>query len=341
MKLFVFITLLFLILIMGCTTIEEGATQILVSGKGLAIANFTTNFNTLRVNEATNIRSLFQNVGGFEAKDIRSVLYGEGLLERVSESNYTESILPDKQAIHVWTLKVPLKLSQTESTTYVISSRVYYLYNYSGFQQVGFVSPDYSGDDLPLSSNTRTSPITASINVRNPVRTLPQDNTSPGTIFTATIVLKNEGKGNVDYFNCSILSSPPCRKEAYLSELRLSVPQDWTEMMNMSAWIKQVSAEGDDTIYILNYNALEAEYDAGIGGVSCSGVFNSTWCNLRAEALNHLRMIRGEEARIVLQFAKEVVDEVVIDSITVSGDFGYEVDVSDFTQRITLLVLGD
>jgi len=59
------------------------------------------------------------------------------------------------------------------------------------------------------------------------------------------------------------------------------------------------------------------------------------------QAINYLRMIRGDEARLVLQFGKSEVSEVIIDNIKFEGDFGFKVDVSDFKNRLNLLVLGD
>lgn len=457
MKFFSFIILLFIILIAGCTTPTD-TTDIPVVIKdynGLAIINFTSNFYNLRVNELTNLKSLMKNYGDFEARDIISVLYGEGLLERTNEQNYSESILSDKEAIHFWGLKVPLRLSQTESTAYTLSSRLYYTYNFSGFQQVGFVSPDYSGGDVPLSGAVSKSPLTVNIQTKNPVRTLPQDG-DQGTIFSVTTTITNQDDGNIDYFGCNALSTPPCRKGGHLKELRMSIPADWIQITDLSAWDNESDEENEIETYILNYDRLEAEYDypqfdydttttcdnnsaedtqtcvdtcyelyentipvcnneacvtvasqqlsnclsrktdgcltsttatetarstckstydseitacatnssciafavqnytdcledigtlCGCykynGCASCRQKSGVEECNRVSEAINHLRLIRGEEARIVLQFAKLEVEETQIDDIMISGEFGYEVDINDFTSPVTLYIYGD
>ncbi|MBD3312232.1 hypothetical protein GF352_02130 [archaeon] len=336
MKYFFLFFTLFLILIAGCTqdgAATNGGTTTISSSKGVSAVNFTSDFTTLRINEVTTLRLLLQNQGDFEATNITTVLYGEGLLERPNENNFTSSLLPGKQDLHVWSLKVPLELSKTESTNYNLNARLFYNYNFSGFRQAGFVAPDYAGGDLPLSGGVSDSPLSVSISVRNPVRTLYEE----GTVFTLTIVVTNYGRGNVDYFNCSVLNTPQCRKEGYLNELRLSVPSDWGEVTDLSAWEEEVDEDNLETIYVLNYDLLEGEYDS----LSCTTKTDDAECNLISEALNHLRMIRGNEARIVLQFSKGLVDESIIDVIKVSGDFGYEVDTSDFTSPTRLRVLGD
>jgi len=247
MKFFLFFTLLFIILINGCTFLEsdpgEQVSNIVTTAKGIAVVNFTTDYNLLRINEATTIKLLLENVGDFEAKQLSTILYGEGLLENPASKTYTDNLIPNQQDLHAWTLQVPLRLSQTESTTYTINARIYYNYSFEGARQVGFVSPNYAGGDLPLSVLSEESPLQTTIETRNPIRTLPPETsggviTSDRTVFTITSVINNVGKGNVDYFNCSILSEPPCRKEGYIEELRLSVPANWQDVTDMSAWDK-------------------------------------------------------------------------------------------------------
>lgn len=447
---FLFFTL-FLILIAGCTQDTSASSNggvITSARRGLTAVNFSSDFNTLRISEETVLKLLLENKGDFEATDIITVLYGEGLLERPNETNYTQSLTPDKQALHIWSLKVPLKLSQTESTNYNINARMYYNYEFSGFQQVGFVESDYVGGDLPLSSGVSTSPLNVNIDVRNPVRTLYDE----GTIFTITSVVANNGYGNVDYFNCSALNTPPCRKEGYLNTFKLTIPNNWGEVTDMGAWKKSVDSENSEKTYTLDYDSLEASYDkltkrydlkeddsncvlkeedfdcdnenicdgydlfedcfndnketfessecdyyglceyedcdftleeayvncyeryednyesiclqnpphfdkeclrnhpddyvekcpyTGTECVSCKQREEYGWCNRVGEALNHLKMIRGREVRIILQFSKGQVNESTIDVIKVEGDFGYEVDTSDFTSPVRLRVIGD
>ncbi len=325
------IGVLLLLAIAGCTQTETNI-PVTKPSKGLAVINFTSNFNTLRINEATNIKLLFHNYGDFDARNVTSILYGEGLLERSNEKNFSISIYQGKEDAHFWTLKAPLKLSQTESTTYVVSSRIYYYYNFSGTTQVAFVSPSYSGGEIPLSKTSLKSPLSVHFKARNPIRTLPQDNTSPGTMFTTTITISNDGVGNVDYFGCSSIQG--CNKGSHLNSLRIKVPKDWTPVTNLDQWNKE--EKGDEIEYSIYYDNLIENYNAN----SCSDSQTPACDNIR-KALNDLRMVRGSEARIILQFAKDKVNDTTIDPISVSGDFGYEVDASDFTNRLPILVLGD
>jgi hypothetical protein len=351
----------------GCTQEDDGGQEPTITNEGINILNFTTDSNTLRIYEETTIKALLKNVGFFEAKNITSVLYGEGLLERIQEVNYTNNLLRNFQDQHLWSLRVPLKLSQTESSSYTINARIYYLYNYSGFQQVGFVEPTYTGGDLPLSSGFQASPLRPKIDVRNPIRTLNQ-----GSVFSTTITISNVGKGNVDYFDCSPLRDPPCTKGGYLNSLIISVPSDWIPITNMSAWTLNTSPETETAYYSLNFEKLEDDYNQPLdsSGEPCDSVYadciedtatieefneclegrdcssckersGDPRCNLIIEAISQLRMIRGTEARLVLLFNKTIVSEPRIDSITVSGDFGYEIDTSDFKSPIRLLILGD
>jgi hypothetical protein len=313
---------------MGCTGSEEQVYE----GNGLVITNFTSTFNTLRVNEATNLKLVMLNNGDFEAWNITSILYGEGLMTRENENNFTYSILSDKQELQFWTLRVPLKLSQTESTSYTISSRMYYYYNFSGFQQIGFVAPTYVGADLPLSSSTSKSPLKVSIQSRNPIRTLPDEE----SLFSITITIINIGEGSINYIDC--IGNPNCRKKSYINDLRISVPATWTPVTDLSAWSNEVS--GDDIVYSINFGELDDNYYEVLNCDETS--YDETpACYPLSEALNSLRMVRDEEARIVLQFQIDEVTETLIDSVKVNGNFGYNVDVSDFKNPITLLVLGD
>jgi len=595
MKFFLFFTLLFLLIIPGCTLLESNGSGDIIPDvtpavlKGLTVANFTSDFYNMRVYEKTNIKLLFDNKGDFDARNVKSVLYGYGLMNVLNEDSERDQILKNQQEINVWGLEVPLKLSQTESTTYYLNARFYYTYNFSGSQQIGFVEPDYDGGDLPLTYLTSDSPLKVSFEYRNPIRTFPPGTTDDKTIFTLTTIIENQGEGNVDYFGCSILGIPPCRKEGYMNELRMTTPADWHEVMNMNGWertcvgtdyvelsflstgkldgtcvngfctstvpanpyigrsctqnvectyfgeamiyvddktttsddtttqkslnngpgvntvllnpdgsfvearffrmweedpniattcptnsnvlgtylnsltngqiiiitmrddmyaclpygnaltaiqalgstmidkmstrrtpwgmisvvgegVKAESMEKSETgrsatgtydicrnqrTYTLNYDTLETAYDyylyvndntpcyegiacmnacptsaayttctglcttgdescineclntciincANVVGCNnCRSRINDERCNLIGEALNHLKLVRGEESRIVLQFAKSVVSDPVIDDFVINGDFGYESDTSDFTNAIRLNIQGD
>jgi len=333
MKFFNFFTLFFLIMLMGCT--QDPSTNVIVkTSNGLSVANFTTSLSTLRVNEMSNIQLLLRNDGFFDARDINSILYGEGLLVRDNEYNNSALILPDKQDILFWTLRVPLSLSRTESTSYTVSARIYYNYNFSGNKQIGFVPSTYSGGDLPLSSTTRQSPLSVLINVNNPIRTF---NTVDFTTFTITPVVSRVDDGSIDYFNCNVYGDSPCNKGGYINSVKLTVPIDWIEVTDLSVWTKSEDAVNSERTYSIYYDDLLVLYNDN----SCRSLSNSTYCNKVNQAINYLRMIRGDEARLVLQFGKSEVSEVIIDNIKFEGDFGFKVDVSDFKNRLNLLVLGD
>lgn len=320
-------------MLMGCT--QEPSNNVVVkTSNGLSVANFTTSLSTLRVNEMTNIQLLLRNDGFFDARDINAILYGEGLLVRDNEYNNSELVLPDKQDILFWTLRVPLSLSRTESTSYTVSARIYYYYNFSGTKQVGFVPSSYSGGDLPLSSTSRDSPLSVLINVNNPIRTFSSVNF---TTFTVTPIITRVDEGSIDYFNCNVYGDLPCNKGGYINSIRLTVPIDWVEVTDLSVWSKSEDVVNSEKTYAISYDSLLSVYN----GNNCSLLSNSTYCNKVSQSLNYLRMIRGDEARLVLQFGKLDVNEVIIDSVRVEGDFGFKVDVSDFKSRLNLLVLGD
>lgn len=325
---------LFLLLILGCT---QQATTVIPStkatSKGLNIDNFTTNFKELRVNEATNIKLVLNNLGDFTARNITSLIYGYGLLERVSENNFTENILSGKQDLQYWLLEVPLKLSKTEETTYTLGVRTYYFYNFSGFSQAGFVPSLYSGEDLPLSTGTNKGPLSVSLSLRNPIRTIPGEN----TIFTLTILVQNNDVGTVDYYNCSPISIlKPCNKGGYLSELRLIIPSKWNQVTSLRLWNNQT--QNNETTYTLNYDELEQKHKY----YNCtSSDKNQELCSMINEAIGNLRMIRGEEVRIVLQFSVPEVQEVQVETVQVKGDYGYKIDANDFQNPLSIQVKGD
>ncbi len=335
MKFYFFFTL-FLLLITGCTLSNESQTTtptININENGLSIINFSTNFNVLRVNEATNIKLLLFNNGDFEAKNIQTILYGEGMLTRSNEKNFTERLLPEKRDIQYWTLTAPLALSQTESTTYVISSKIYYDYNFSGTQQVAIVPATYSGDEIPLSSTSKKSPLKTTIKARNPIRTITSD-TTDDTIFTITAIITNTGKGLINYYECS--PQRGCRKNSYLNDFSITIPSSWSEVTDFSYWIKTENNEASEVTYSLNFDELNTEYEDN----NCATSQSDT-CSKINKAINYLKMIRGDEARIILQFSTPTVDEITINSVKVKGSFSYEVDASDFTNKIAILVRGD
>lgn len=362
MKFYVILPLFFLLLIAGCTQ-QTGTSIITVTSKGLNILNFTSNFNTLRVHESSNVKLEFKNNGDFEARNVTTILYGEGLLERLSQKEFSERILPGKEDVQFWVLNVPLELSKTESTTYTLGARVYYYYNFSGFQQAGFVPSSYIGEDLPLASGTGKGLLTVSMNVRNPIRTLPEGD----TIFTITAVITDTEEGNVDYINCSALSSPPCRKGGHLNELRLTVPSKWVPVTSMNAWRNETKTETNETTYVLNYDSLENEYNKKVSlaegawkecspsltegcnsDISCcscairtGGTEGNARCNSITDAISNLRLVRGDEARIVLQFSTQPVTDTIIETVKITGDYSYETDTHEFKKSLTLNIKGD
>ena len=352
------LSIIAVLLITGCTQ-QSTTTQVIgVTSKGLNIINFTSNFNTLRVHESTNIKLQFKNNGDFEARNVTTILYGEGLLEKESAKNFTERILVGKEDIQFWTLNVPLELSRTQSTTYTLGARVYYYYNFSGFQQIGFVPTNYIGDDLPLSSGTGKGPLSVSMSVRNPIRTLPGENTT----FTITTTITDTEEGNVDYMGCSALSNPPCRKGGHINELRMTLPKGWNEVTDLNQWIKATDNENNEITYTLNYDNLENEYNKNMNltegqwtecaipeTTNCNTDIKCCNCSIRitercstiTNTISNLRLVRGDEARIVTQFSRAPVNDTLIEIIKIIGDYSYETDTHEFNKDITLNIKGD
>lgn len=299
------LALLFLGLILGCT--QQQATTVVTkkATNGLSINNLTTNFFDLRINEATNVKLVFKNVGDFIARDVKSLLYGYGLLEKTNEKNTTDSILSGKEDIQFWLLTVPLKLSKTESTTYTLGVRTYYFYNFSGFAQVGFVPSTYSGEDLALSAGTSKSPLTVSVNVRNPVRTLPPTLADPElkTAFTLTAVIQNNDLGTVDYYNCSATGPNPCGQGGYLNTLRMTVPSNWSPITDLSIWSSNDNPI-NEVIYSLNFTELKKKYYDNLCNESVSAKTpnapspysdHNVFCSAINEAISNLRMVREKK----------------------------------------------
>lgn len=82
---FFLLLILFMIIIAGCTQEEEQnppVTTPVLKSKGLNIINFTSNFDTIRIQESTNIYAKIKNAGDFEALNVTAVLYGYGLIEK-------------------------------------------------------------------------------------------------------------------------------------------------------------------------------------------------------------------------------------------------------------------
>ncbi len=324
--------LLFLLLfIVGCVSDNSEDSVVKSNGYGIIVTNFTSTLNSLRVYESTDVKLSFTNNGDFNARDITSILYGEGLLERVHQVNYTDSLRPDGKSFHLWTLKAPIKLSQSSVTVYTISDRIYYYYNFSTTQQIGFVPLSYSGGDLSLSSVVKRSPISARIKFSNPIRTIPVSEGSDESVFALTVIINNIGDGSVGYYGCSLTSG--CSKNSYLNSFYVTVPSDWSLISDYEYKV----IEGDGVVtYFFDYDALNNSYYDN----DCNSATSSICTNI-SNSLHALRLVRDSESRFVLQFNRAIVDSEVVNQIIVGGDFGYIVDVRDFTNPVTITINGD
>ncbi len=331
--------LLFLLLfIVGCVNDSGGDNVINSNSYGIIVTNFTSTLNSLRVYESTDVKLSFTNNGDFSARNINSILYGEGLLERVHQVNYTDSLRPDGKFFHLWTLKAPVKLSQSSVTVYTISDRVYYDYNFSTTQQIGFVPLSYSGGDLSLSSVVKRSPISAHIKFSNPIRTIPVSEGSDESVFALTIIISNIGDGSVGYYGCSLTSG--CSKNGYLNSFYITVPSDWVLIGDYE--YSKINGDGVVT-YVFDYDSLNNDYNNN--DCNCNPSDDdcnpSSLCTKISNSLHALRLVRDSESRFVLQFRRGIVDSEVVNQIVVGGDFGYIVDVRDFTNPITITINGD
>lgn len=250
-------------------------------------------------------------------------------------------ILAGKEDVFTWVLRAPTTLSQTQSTTYPISVRVYYLYNYSGFQQIAFVPTNYVGDAPTVYSSSNNGPLSVSVQTITPIRSL----ANQGVNFSLTVEINNLESGSVNYYNNSL-------KAYHLNEFTLTLPHNWSPLDNLSAW--NVSLIGDFKTYKLSFDELQSKYYTSEHQcldqtLTCEGSrvccdctrSNSTTCLLVNAAINNLWLIRGDKARVLLRFKHPDVSIPTIDIVQVKGDYGYEIDAKEFTGVYNINVRGD
>jgi|GEM_PF-5974104 len=337
MKSFFLLLLLFIILIAGCT--QDGGQSIItpsIKSEGLNIINFTTNFNTIRIQESTSLNLKLRNAGPFDSTNIKAVLYGYGLLIKQDLKNETEIILRDgKEDVLSWVLRAPVVLSQTESTQYTVNARVYYWYNFSGFKQIAFVPSNYIGDSPTVYSNVESGPLSVNIQTISPLRSLE----GMGVNFSLTIEVNKDEVGSVNYYNDTLRSY-------HLNELRIIVPATWIPLDNLYAF--NFITRGDEVEYKLNFDDLQEMYNnntyscpgSGLSNCDCT-VSNSAQCVRISAAINNLWLIRGEKARLVMMFYHPDVTDPTIDVVQVKGNYGYEIDTKEFTGPLVITVRGD
>ncbi len=371
------ILLILSVIISGCVQTEEEQEQPSVlfgKGRGLTITNYTSTRNSLSLKETTEIKINFKNIGDFQARNISAIIYGYGELEKVSEKPYIVEILPGLEDFMFWILKAE-KLGSA-ITNYQINSRIYYLYNFSGYEQVSFIPEDYSGENPALSKQNAMSPLHVDLESGSPIRTISPEKTpckkgecvgglndesgfcydsfdndgdgltdcydsdctsSCGQEFSITIIIKNKGLGDVKY-----KENP---KKAYkINNLIVQVPDSWIETFNVTGKTSEGSEVEiwEKTVKpeedVITYALNYDKVSKLMDDSNCATGENSTLCTLLYSAMQDLWLVRGEETRIILSFRRPLVSDVTVDKVAVKGDFGYMVDTRDFGKTITIFV---
>ncbi len=323
-----FLFLISLVILFGCTNQSSTTPIFTPTEPGVYVYNLSSSDTNLIINEQANVEVTFLNNGDFDARNLTSIIYGYGFLEKVNELNFTKLVLKGKKAIHLWTLKAPVKLTDVGEISYKIGVKSYYLYNFSTLSQVAFVPPEYVGEGLKLSSVIKKSPLIVKVSTRNPVRTF-----SDKEIFSLKLTIKNIGSGDVSYFKCSYLDN--CNKNNHINELRLTVPKDWEAYSDELKLLEQdslVEEQESSKTYILNYDILLDKYKT---------TTNNDKKQMYKNLLNDLWLSRGEESYIVFLFTKQKVSQVSVDNVFVSGEFGYSIDTSDFNKYIVMTIRGN
>lgn len=347
-----FLSPFLILLLLGCTgqPAGEGASTqtALVNDLGLNILSFTTSRSALRTMELTDVDVVVRNDGNYMARNLTSIIYGYGSLDEVTgaRKNRLQDLTPTSQNNFHYSFTVPVSITELETTSYTLNTRVYYVYNFNASTQLAFVPTEYTGSTPVIASTTSNSTLQATItSSRAPVRLI-----NNWGNFSLEINVQNTGHGNVKYlYEESGNYNLNGNKSNFINALSVIVPSDWDVELEMG-WIINDLGNGR-TEYKLDYDYLEDLYYAPV--YTCqSNVLLSTCsctqsssdeCNQISEARRKLWMIRGDTATIVLQFSKAFtgLQTPLIEPVSVSGEYGYEIDTSTFTGPININVIGE